>query len=38
LAFGLAMSTVLVLLLLPSTYAILHDFHLTSLAREEAVG
>lgn len=38
LAFGLAMSTVLVLVLLPCTYAILHDFGLTSLARDEAVG
>jgi multidrug efflux pump subunit AcrB len=35
LAFGLASATVLVLILMPALYAILHDFGLTSLARED---
>jgi multidrug efflux pump subunit AcrB len=34
LAFGLASATVLVLVLMPALYAILHDFGLTSVARE----
>ena len=34
LAFGLMASTILVLVLLPALYAILHDFRLTSLALE----
>ena len=34
LAFGLMVSTLLVLLVLPSLYAILHDFGLTTVARE----
>lgn len=35
LAFGLIASTVLVLLVVPALYAILHDFGLSTLAREE---
>jgi multidrug efflux pump subunit AcrB len=35
LAFGLMASTILVLLLVPSCYAILHDFGLTTVARDE---
>ncbi|UEM03903.1 efflux RND transporter permease subunit [Skermanella rosea] len=35
LVFGLLASTVLVLLVVPSLYAILHDFGLTALARED---
>jgi hydrophobic/amphiphilic exporter-1 (mainly G- bacteria), HAE1 family len=35
LAFGLMAATVLVLILMPALYAILHDFGLTTLAREE---
>lgn len=35
LAFGLMASTALVLFLVPSAYAILHDFGLTTVAREE---
>jgi multidrug efflux pump subunit AcrB len=35
LAFGLMASTALVLLLVPSCYAILHDFGLTTVARDE---
>jgi multidrug efflux pump subunit AcrB len=34
LAFGLASATVLVLVLMPALYAILHDFGLTSVSRE----
>lgn len=37
LAFGLAASTVLVLIMVPSTYAILHDLGLTTVARGEAL-
>ena len=36
LAFGLAASTVLVLFMVPSCYAILHDFGLTTVARDAA--
>jgi HAE1 family hydrophobic/amphiphilic exporter-1 len=36
LAFGLLASTVLVLILVPALYAIMHDFGLTTVAREEA--
>lgn len=36
LGFGLLASTVLVLLVVPACYAILHDFKLTSLARDAA--
>jgi multidrug efflux pump subunit AcrB len=35
LAFGLLASTVLVLLVVPACYAILHDFGLTTVARDE---
>jgi len=35
LAFGLLASTALVLLLVPALYAVLHDFGLTTVAREE---
>jgi multidrug efflux pump subunit AcrB len=35
LAFGLLAATVLVLVLVPALYAILHDFGLTSIARDE---
>lgn len=35
LAFGLTASTALVLLLVPALYAVLHDFGLTTLARDE---
>ena len=35
LAFGLLAATFLVLIMLPAAYAILHDFGLTSLAREK---
>ena len=35
LAFGLLASTVLVLLVVPVCYAILHDLGVTTLAREE---
>lgn len=35
LAFGLMASTLLVLLLVPAMYAILHDFGLTTVARDE---
>ena len=38
LAFGLMASTLLVLFVLPSLYAILHDFGLTSLARQDRAG
>ncbi|NNG05204.1 MAG: efflux RND transporter permease subunit [Inquilinus sp.] len=34
-AFGLLASTVLVLVVVPSAYAVLHDFGLTTVAREE---
>ena len=37
-AFGLMASTLLVLFVIPTLYAILHDFGLTSLAREAANG
>lgn len=36
LAFGLMASTVLILVLLPTLYAVFHDFGLTTVAREEA--
>ncbi|MDH3475937.1 MAG: efflux RND transporter permease subunit, partial [Rhodospirillales bacterium] len=36
LAFGLLASTLLVLLIVPSLYAILHDFGLSTLARDES--
>ncbi|MEO1091112.1 MAG: efflux RND transporter permease subunit [Pseudomonadota bacterium] len=38
LAFGLLASTVLVLIVMPCAYAVLHDFGLTSLARERMAG
>jgi multidrug efflux pump subunit AcrB len=38
LAFGLMASTVLVLVVVPTLYAILHDFGLTTVARDERAG
>ena len=38
LAFGLMASTALVLMVVPTLYAILNDLGLTTLAREERAG